>query len=96
MVLANAERFYALLGTTPLSPLSNDWIGQMLSMPIKTNQPEALQRKLFTDYKVEVPVMRQANDVYLRYSINAFNTQQNVDALYEALKEIKAKGELIF
>jgi isopenicillin-N epimerase len=67
----------------------------MLSIPIKTEQPEALQRKLFVDYKIEVPVMRQANDVYLRYSINAFNTIENLDALYNALEEIKKQREFI-
>jgi selenocysteine lyase/cysteine desulfurase len=39
--------------------------------------------------------MRQANDVYLRYSINAFNTIENLDALYNALEEIKKQREFI-
>jgi isopenicillin-N epimerase len=95
MVLANANRFYSLLNSAPLSPLTNEWIGQMVSIPIQTPDPETLQRKLFTDYKIEVPVMRQANDTYLRYSINAFNTTQNLDALYDALGEIKKEGKLI-
>ncbi|MDB5281249.1 MAG: aminotransferase, partial [Bacteroidota bacterium] len=95
MVLANASRFYTLLGSAPLSPLTSDWIGQMISIPIKIEQPEVLQRKLFVDYKVEVPVMRQANDGYFRYSINAFNTMEDLDALYEGLSEIKKQGELI-
>ena len=54
-----------------------------------------LSDAFFTDYKIEVPVMRQANDTYLRYSINAFNTTQNLDALYDALGEIKKEGKLI-
>jgi hypothetical protein len=35
-----------------------------------------------------VPVMRQGSDVYLRYSINAFNTQDDLDALYAALSTV--------
>jgi len=95
LLLANAQRFYDLLGTQPISPLTNEWIGQMISIPIKTKEPELLQRELFIEYKIEVPIMRQQDDVYLRYSINAFNTIENIDALYNALSEIKKEGVLI-
>jgi isopenicillin-N epimerase len=94
MVLENAPRFFELLGTQPISPLTSDWIGQMISIPIKTEQPELLQRTLFLDYKIEIPIMRQDNDVYMRYSINAFNTVAQLDALYNALVELKKKGLL--
>ena len=94
MVLANAQRFYDLLESKPISPLTNEWIGQMISIPIKTNAPEVLQRRLFTDYKIEIPIMRQENDVYMRYSINAFNTIENLDTLYHALSELKKQNSL--
>lgn len=94
MVLDNAPRFYELLECKPLSPLNSEWIGQMISIPIKTKEPEILQRKLFTDYQIEVPIMRQENDVYMRYSINAFNTIENLDALYNALEDLKKKGAI--
>jgi len=94
MVLDNAQRFYDLLNCKPLSPLTSEWIGQMISIPIAIKEPEILQRKLFTDYQIEVPIMRQENDVYMRYSINAFNTIENLDALYHALADLKKKGEL--
>jgi isopenicillin-N epimerase len=66
-----------------------------VSVPIHTNEPEKLQRLLFEGYKIEVPLMRQGSDVYLRYSIQAFNTRKNLDYLLETLKILKAKGELI-
>jgi len=94
MVLANAQRFYDLLESKPISPLTNEWIGQMISIPIKTNAPEVLQRRLYTDYKIEIPIMRQENDVYMRYSINAFNTIENLDTLYHALSELKKQNSL--
>jgi isopenicillin-N epimerase len=95
MVVDYAPKFYDCLGTTPLSPLDNQWLGQMVSIPIRTSQPEQLQRKLFTEYHIEVPVMRQGSDTYLRYSIQAFNTTDNLEALLDALKQIKKEGELI-
>jgi len=95
IVLDNAPRFYTLLGTQPISPLTNEWIGQMISIPIKTTEPELLQRKLYTDYKIEIPIMRQDNDVYMRYSINAFNSVKDLDILYKALEAIQEEGVLL-
>jgi isopenicillin-N epimerase len=95
MVLAHAPRFFSLMNSSPISPLNSEWIGQMISIPIQTPDPEKLQRTLFLEYKIEVPIMRQGNDVYLRYSINAFNTVDNLDALYNAIKEIQKQGILL-
>ena len=95
MVVDYAPKFYDCLGTKPLSPLDNQWLGQMVSIPIRTPQPEQIQRKLFTEYQIEVPVMRQEADIYLRYSIQAFNTTDNLEALLDALQHIKKQGELI-
>ncbi len=39
--------------------------------------------------------MRHETKTYLRYSIQAFNTQKDMDILYNALKEIIANTELI-
>lgn len=95
LALEYANAFHACLGTNPISPLNKEWIGQMVSVPIHTNEPEKLQRLLFEEYKIEVPLMRQGTDVYLRYSIQAFNTRKNLDHLLETLKKLKEKGELI-
>lgn len=94
MVLSNAQRFFDLLDSTPISPLTSEWIGQMISIPIKTADPELLQRTLFTAYQIEVPIMRQGNDVYLRYSINGFNSQSDIDRLYQVIAELQQKGRL--
>ena len=95
MVLANAPLFYELLGTQPISPLTNEWIGQMISIPIHTKEPELLQRKLFKDFNIEIPIMRQAEDIYMRYSINAFNSVQDLEALHNALSTIIKTTDLI-
>jgi len=94
LVLSNAQRFFDLLGATPISPLTSEWIGQMISIPIKTVEPEILQRTLFTEYQIEVPIMRQGNDVYLRYSINGFNSQSDIDRLYQVIAELQQQGRL--
>jgi len=95
LVIKNAQRFYDLLGSYALSPLTNEFIGQMLSIPIKTSEPMKLQRLLFEKYKVEIPVMPHAEQVYLRYSINVFNTQEDLDVLYNAVEDILNTSDLI-
>jgi isopenicillin-N epimerase len=95
MVLEASEKFYNLLDSEPLCPLNKEWIGQMLSIKLNNTEPENLQKILFEKYKIEVPVMRQENDVYLRYSIQAFNKKEDLDALYNALEEIKKEGVLL-
>ncbi len=92
MVREQAPRFFELLNSKPISPLTDDWLGQMISVKINTDQPELLQRTLFTEYKVEVPIMVQNADIYLRYSLNAFNTIEDLDALYNALVQCKERG----
>ncbi|HQV00838.1 MAG TPA: aminotransferase class V-fold PLP-dependent enzyme, partial [Bacteroidia bacterium] len=95
LVVENATRFCALFETEPLSPLNNNFIGQMCSIPVNTNHPVELQQHLFNAFKIEVPVMCIDGKTYIRYSIQAFNTQSDLDKLYDALATIKQKGKLL-
>ena len=95
LVQQNAPAFCELLETKPLAPISDDFILQLFSAEIKTTEPEKLHRHFFDNYKIEIPVMRHGNKVYLRYSINAFNSQQDLNTLFTAIKEIKNKTDLI-
>jgi isopenicillin-N epimerase len=94
LVQKNVDRFCTLLGTSPISPISEDFLGQMASIPIPTSDPEKLKQHLFNTYKIEVPVMRQDQHIFLRYSINAFNKAEDLDKLYDALKETAERTSL--
>lgn len=95
MVQVNALRFCELLKSEPLAPVNDDFILQLFSVPINTPEPETLKDLLFNKYKIEIPVMPHADKVYLRYSIQAFNTQQDLDILEDALKNIIQTTSLI-
>lgn len=95
MVKRNAPRFCELLGTQPLCPLTGEFLGQMFSIPVQCDEPEKLKAYLYDEYKVEIPVMRQDGKVFIRYSINAFNSQEDLDRLYNVLKEIISTTNLI-
>jgi isopenicillin-N epimerase len=60
----------------------------LFSIPIKTSYPEQLQQRLYDIYKIEIPVAVQNGNTYLRYSIQAFNSQEELDYLYDSLKEL--------
>ena len=95
VVKDNALELCKLLNTQPISPLTEDFILQLYSAEIKTKEPEKLKQHLYEEYKIEIPVMRQNDKVYLRYSINAMNTQADLDKLFDSLKKIKAETNLI-
>lgn len=95
LVLDNAMRFCDLFNAQPLAPLYEDFVVQMFSIPVSTSRPEELQRHLFDRYRIEIPVMTQGENVYIRYSINGFNSQEDLDRLYVALEEIKSETDLL-
>jgi isopenicillin-N epimerase len=88
IVQQNAARFCTLLNATPIAPVNDDFIWQLYSTPIKTKQPLELHRHFFNAYKIEVPVMQHGDKVFLRYSIQGFNTQDDLDKLYNAVEDI--------
>jgi len=85
----NYQRFCDLMGTEPLAPIGDEFFGQLCSIPIHTTDPVKLKQTLFEKHQIEIPVMPHGDHVYLRYSINAFNTQNDLDKLYEVMKMYK-------
>ena len=90
-----AQSFYDLFGENPLAPVTDNFILQLCSSPLKTKEPEKLQSLLFKNYQIEIPVMRHESKCFLRYSIQAFNSEADLTKLFNAIKEIKQKTNLI-
>lgn len=95
MTQNNAGELCKILNAKPIAPLDDDFVLQMYSAEIKTSQPEKLHQHFFDEYSIEIPVMRQDDKVYLRYSLNAFNSQEDLDKLFDAMQQIKQKTNLI-
>ena len=95
IVLDNYQRFCYLLGTKPICPITSEFLGQMASVPINTKNPGELKEVLLTKYKIQVPVMPLNDGFYIRFSINAYNSQEDLDILYKALEEIIKTTDLI-
>jgi len=84
---SNAERFCRLLNAEPICPATDDFIAQMCSIPIKTRAPQKLHDVLYEKYNIQVPIMPHGEKFYLRYSIQGYNSNEDLDKLYNALKE---------
>ena len=95
LVKANAATLFEETGGSALAPLTDDFILQLLSAGIKTTEPEKMHDLLLEKYRIQVPVMRHGDKVYLRYSINAFNSQEDLDKLFAALRDIKKTSGLM-
>lgn len=95
IVLDNYQRFCDLLNTKPICPITNEFLGQMASIPVKTKSPQELKDLLFDKYKIEIPVMLLNGDVYIRYSINGYNSKEDLDILYRSLQDVMLTTDLI-
>lgn len=95
IVFENYQRFCDLVNSKPICPISEEFLGQMASVPIRTEKPLELKALLYDKYKIQIPVMPLNGQVYLRFSINAYNSQKDLDILYKALEEIITTTDLI-
>ena len=67
----------------------SDWFGQMVSIPLPTKpSSEALQQRLFNDFKIEVPIVYWKGKTLVRVSVQAYNTTGHLQKLVSALKTI--------
>ena len=95
LVFDNYQRFCDLVNTQPICPITEEFLGQMASIPMVTDNPNELKELLYSKYKIQIPVMSLNGKVFLRYSINVYNSQEDLDILYSAIEEIIKTTDLI-
>ena len=95
LIRANYKRFCDLVGSEPICPITDEFLGQMCSIPIKTDIPFELKATLTDKYKIEIPVMKINDRLFLRISLNGYNSAADLDKLYSALREIIAQTDLV-
>jgi len=81
-------RISALTGLPPLTPDSPDWFGQMATFPLPPCDGAELQRRLYDEFRIEVPIIAWNDHQFLRVSIQGYNTRADVDALAAALRAL--------
>jgi isopenicillin-N epimerase len=72
------------IGCAPLAP-DESWLGQMVAAPLPDCDPEALQRRLYDEHRIEVPVFAWSERVLVRPSFQGYNDEDDLERLLAAL-----------
>jgi isopenicillin-N epimerase len=78
----------ALTGLSPLTPDDAQWFTQLSALPLPPCDLDALKRRLYDEFKIEVPVIHWNDRHFVRISIQGYNTRTDVDALIQALRTL--------
>jgi isopenicillin-N epimerase len=74
---------------TGLEPIADpDRIGRMASVRVPTDDPEALQRRLLDEHRIEVPVFARKTAPLLRASFASYNDESDLESLVTALERL--------
>ena len=87
LALQTMQRVLVRNGLHPAGPDSA--YGQMLTIPVRTSDAAGLRQRLFDDYCIEVPVTQHGGQVFVRISVQAYNTDADLDALVQALETLR-------
>ncbi len=90
LILNNYQDLCDIAGTQPITALNSDFLGQMCSVPIPIDDPLELKNLLYDTYKIEIPVFKWRDQIFLRLSAQAYVDQSDVDFLKTALNESKS------
>jgi isopenicillin-N epimerase len=81
--VALMHRVLARNGLAPIAP--DDHFAQMVPIAVRTDDPEALRRRLFERHRIEVPVTTHGGQRFVRVSVQAYNDDGDLRALEAAL-----------
>jgi isopenicillin-N epimerase len=83
--VALMHRVLARNGLVAIGP--DEAFAQMVPIPVRATDPEALRRGLFEHHRIEVPVTTHGERVFVRVSVQAYNSDADLEALERALAE---------
>ncbi|HET6880557.1 MAG TPA: aminotransferase class V-fold PLP-dependent enzyme [Pirellulales bacterium] len=72
------------IGARPLVPDSQEWYGSMISLCIAGGETETLQRALWEQHRIEIPIFAWQGQRLLRPSCHLYNGRDDIDRLAEA------------
>jgi isopenicillin-N epimerase len=95
LILNNYEDLCSIFGTSPICPVTDEFLGQMCSVPVPVADPQPLKNLLFNSYKIEIPVFKLGGQVFLRLATQAYVSQTDIDYLKDSLIEIRDTTNII-
>jgi isopenicillin-N epimerase len=70
-------------GTHPIAR-DDDW-AQMVAIPVAPQDPDLLRKRLYEESHIEVPVTSHGNEVFVRVSVQGYNTLEDIERLLAAV-----------
>lgn len=85
------RRIHDLTGQTPLHSDPETWFAQMTvsTLPSDTDVA-AFQRRLYDEYRIEIPLLDWHGNKLLRLSVQGYNSKRDMDKLVRALRRTLA------
>lgn len=82
------HRLVELTGLEPIVPDDSAWYGSMAHVPLPPGDAKALQRTLWEQHHIEVPIVAWKDRRFIRVSCHLYNTREEVDRLIAALRQL--------
>lgn len=83
LAVETRQKIDQLTGLEPVC--TEDWLGQMFAARLPPVEIQNLKERLYAEHRIEVPIMEWQGQPFIRVSIQAYNTPEDVDALMEGL-----------
>jgi isopenicillin-N epimerase len=93
LAVAARERIAALVGLPQIVPETSPdgyrWFRQMAVAPLPAGiDAQALKRRLYEEHRVEIPVTGTLEQPLIRFSVQGYNTWDDLEALIAALERL--------
>jgi isopenicillin-N epimerase len=83
------DQICELTNLATLHPQADIWYRQMAAAPLPANTDMILlKRRLYDDYRVEIPLIDWKGNKLIRVSVQGYNTRRDIDRLVHALSEL--------
>jgi isopenicillin-N epimerase len=79
------QQVSTLTGLPLLTPDEPTWFAQMSTLPLPACDLDVLQRRLYAEYRIEIPMVHWNDRCFVRVSVQGYNTRADVDTLVRAL-----------
>ncbi len=86
------QRIVELTGIEPATPDSEQWYGSMVSVPLPPGDAAELQKLLWQEHRIEVPVVEHNGQRSIRVSCHLYNCLADIDFLVRCLKPLLREG----
>ncbi|MFN8635459.1 MAG: aminotransferase class V-fold PLP-dependent enzyme [Chloroflexota bacterium] len=77
-----------LTGLPPLAPDSPAWFAQLATIPLPPGDEKVLKRRLYDEYRIEIPIVVWRDQRYIRVSVQGYNTREDIERLVDAVGAI--------